>query len=32
MTPGELLTDPGDHLLNPGRRTTRVWEIGRAHV
>ena len=20
MTPGELLTDPGDHLLNPGRR------------
>ena len=21
MTPGELLTDPGDHLLNPGRRT-----------
>ena len=21
MTPGELLTDPGDHVLNPGRRT-----------
>jgi urease subunit beta len=20
-TPGELLTDPGDHTLNPGRRT-----------
>ena len=24
MTPGELLTDPGDHLLNPGRRTHSV--------
>ena len=21
MTPGELLTDPGDHALNPGRRS-----------
>jgi len=21
MTPGELLTDPGDHVLNPGRRS-----------
>ena len=21
MTPGELLTDPGEHDLNPGRRT-----------
>ena len=21
MTPGELLTDDGDHVLNPGRRT-----------
>ena len=21
MIPGELLTDPGEHLLNPGRRT-----------
>ena len=21
MTPGELLTDTGDHVLNPGRRT-----------
>lgn len=21
MTPGELITDPGDHVLNPGRRT-----------
>ncbi len=21
MIPGELLTDPGDHVLNPGRRT-----------
>jgi urease subunit beta len=21
MTPGELLTDPGEHTLNPGRRT-----------
>jgi urease subunit beta len=21
MTPGELFTDPGDHPLNPGRRT-----------
>jgi urease subunit beta len=21
MTPGELFTDPGDHALNPGRRT-----------
>jgi urease subunit beta len=21
MTPGELLTDAGDHVLNPGRRT-----------
>ena len=20
MTPGDLLTDPGDHVLNPGRR------------
>ena len=24
MTPGELLTDPGDHALNPGRRTVVV--------
>jgi urease subunit beta len=24
MTPGELLTDPGDHALNPGRRTATV--------
>ena len=24
MTPGELLTDPGDHALNPGRRTHTV--------
>ena len=24
MTPGELLTDPGDHVLNPGRRTHTV--------
>ena len=24
MIPGELLTDPGEHALNPGRRTTTV--------
>jgi urease subunit beta len=24
MTPGELITDPGDHTLNPGRRTLTV--------
>ena len=24
MTPGELITDPGDHALNPGRRTAVV--------
>ncbi|MBS0444650.1 MAG: urease subunit beta [Proteobacteria bacterium] len=24
MTPGELLTDAGDHALNPGRRTATV--------
>ncbi|HVE53943.1 MAG TPA: urease subunit beta [Ramlibacter sp.] len=24
MTPGELLVDDGDHLLNPGRRTLTV--------
>ena len=24
MTPGELLTDDGDHVLNPGRRTLTV--------
>jgi urease subunit beta len=24
MIPGELLTDAGDHLLNPGRRTTTL--------
>ena len=24
MIPGELLTDPGDHLLNPGRRCTTL--------
>ena len=24
MTPGELLTDEGEHLLNPGRRTLRL--------
>jgi len=24
MIPGELLTDPGDHVLNPGRRTITV--------
>jgi urease subunit beta len=24
MTPGELITDPGDHVLNPGRRTLTV--------
>ena len=24
MTPGELLTDDGDHVLNPGRRTATV--------
>ena len=24
MIPGELLTDDGDHTLNPGRRTTTV--------
>ena len=24
MTPGELITDPGDHPLNPGRRTAVV--------
>ena len=24
MTPGELLTDPGDHTLNAGRRTLTV--------
>jgi urease subunit beta len=24
MTPGELFTDPGDHTLNPGRRTLVV--------
>ena len=24
MIPGELLTDPGDHALNPGRRTHTV--------
>jgi urease subunit beta len=24
MIPGELLTDPGDHTLNPGRRTIKL--------
>ena len=24
MTPGELLTDSGDHALNPGRRTVTL--------
>ncbi|MBC5765174.1 urease subunit beta [Ramlibacter albus] len=24
MNPGELLTEPGDHTLNPGRRTLTV--------
>ncbi|MFI4929760.1 MAG: urease subunit beta [Burkholderiales bacterium] len=24
MIPGELLTDPGEHVLNPGRRTLTV--------
>ncbi|HSV83425.1 MAG TPA: urease subunit beta [Ramlibacter sp.] len=24
MTPGELITDPGDHPLNPGRRTVTL--------
>jgi urease subunit beta len=24
MTPGELITDAGDHALNPGRRTLTV--------
>ena len=24
MLPGELITDPGDHALNPGRRTVVV--------
>lgn len=24
MTPGELLTEPGDHVLNPGRPTTTL--------
>ena len=24
MTPGELLTDEGEHALNPGRRTATV--------
>ena len=24
MTPGELLTDPGEHALNPGRRSHTV--------
>jgi urease subunit beta len=24
MTPGELITDDGDHVLNPGRRTLTV--------
>ncbi len=24
MTPGELITDAGDHLLNPGRRTATL--------
>jgi urease subunit beta len=24
VTPGELLTDAGDHVLNPGRRTLTV--------
>ena len=24
MTPGELFTDAGDHLLNPGRRTVTL--------
>ncbi|HEX2544432.1 MAG TPA: urease subunit beta [Ramlibacter sp.] len=24
MTPGELITDDGDHALNPGRRTLTV--------
>ena len=24
MIPGELLTDAGDHVLNPGRRTTTL--------
>ena len=24
MTPGELFTDAGDHVLNPGRRTLTV--------
>jgi urease subunit beta len=24
MTPGELITDAGDHVLNPGRRTATL--------
>ena len=24
MVPGELLTEPGDHVLNPGRRTATL--------
>ena len=29
MVPGELLTDPGEHALNPGRRTlTQVVQNG----
>ena len=24
MLPGELITDPGDHVLNPGRRTVTL--------
>ena len=30
MIPGELLTDPGDLLLNPGRRTLTVVVVNGA--
>ena len=30
MTPGELLTDGGEHALNPGRRTATVVTAGPA--
>jgi urease subunit beta len=30
MIPGELITDPGEHQLNPGRRTQTVVVVNTA--
>ncbi|NIC40203.1 urease subunit beta [Aquabacterium sp. A08] len=30
MTPGELLIDPGEHTLNPGRRTATLVVVNTA--